>query len=150
MEALARDGVYRVDEKVLRNIRRDFSAGCCDEAETEKTIGRIWEKTGYLCDPHTAVAFAVAEEYKKQRQGDAPVVVLSTASPYKFPAAVLKAIGGGTEGDEFAQMETLSRITNTPIPQNLSGLRSREVLHKDLIDKDDMLNYILDTLNIRK
>ena len=47
-------------------------------------------------------------------------------------------------------METLSRITNTPIPQNLSGLRSREVLHKDLIDKDDMLNYILDTLNIRK
>ena len=77
-------------------------------------------------------------------------VVLSTASPYKFPAAVLKAIGGGTEGDEFAQMETLSRITNTPIPQNLSGLRSREVLHKDLIDKDDMLNYILDTLNIRK
>ena len=78
------------------------------------------------------------------------MVVLSTASPYKFPAAVLKAIGGGTEGDEFAQMEILSRITGTPIPQNLSGLRSREVLHKDLIDKDDMLSYILDTLNVRK
>ena len=150
MEALAKDGVYQVSDKVLQNIRRDFSAGCCDEAETEKTIGRVWRDCAYLCDPHTAVAFAVAEEYKKQRQGGAPVVVLSTASPYKFPAAVLKAIGGGTEGDEFAQMETLSRITNTPIPQNLSGLRSREVLHKDLIDKDDMLNYILDTLNIRK
>ena len=150
MEALARDGVYKVNEKVLQNIRRDFSAGCCDEAETEKTIGRIWEKTGYLCDPHTAVAFAVAEEYKKQRQGDAPVVVLSTASPYKFPAAVLKAIGGDTAGDEFTQMETLSRMTNTPIPRNLSGLRSREVLHKDLIDKDEMQNYILDTLKVRK
>ena len=150
MEALAKDGVYQVSDKVLQNIRRDFSAGCCDEAETEKTIGRVWRDCAYLCDPHTAVAFAVAEEYKKQRQGGAPVVVLSTASPYKFPAAVLKAIGGGTEGDEFAQMETLSRITNTPIPQNLSGLRSREVLHKDLIDKDDMLDYILDTLNIRK
>ena len=150
MEALAKDGVYRVDEKVLRNIRRDFSAGCCDEAETEKTIGRIWEKTGYLCDPHTAVAFAVAEEYKKQRQGDAPVVVLSTASPYKFPAAVLKAIGGDTEGDEFTQMETLSRMTDTPIPQNLSGMRSREVLHKDVIDKDEMLSYILNYLKVRK
>lgn len=150
MEALARDGVYQVSDKVLQNIRRDFSAGCCDEGETEKTIGRVWRDYAYLCDPHTAVAFAVAEEYKKQRQGGAPVVVLSTASPYKFPAAVLKAIGGGTEGDEFAQMETLSRITGTPIPQNLSGLRSREVLHKDLIDKDDMLSYILDTLNVRK
>ena len=150
MEALARDGVYQVSDKVLQNIRRDFSAGCCDEGETEKTIGRVWRDYAYLCDPHTAVAFAVAEEYKKQRQGGAPVVVLSTASPYKFPAAVLKAIGGGTEGDEFAQMETLSRITGAPIPQNLSGLRSREVLHKDLIDKDDMLSYILDTLNVRK
>ena len=78
------------------------------------------------------------------------MVVLSTASPYKFPAAVLKAIGGDTAGDEFTQMETLSRMTNTPIPQNLSGLRSREVLHKDLIDKDEMQNYILDTLKVRK
>ncbi len=150
MEALARDGVYKVNEKVLRNIRRDFSAGCCDEAETEKTIGRVWEKYAYLCDPHTAVAFAVAEEYKRERQGDAPVVVLSTASPYKFPGAVLKAIGGDTKGDEFAQMETLSRITHTPIPQNLSGLRSRKVLHKDLIDKDELPNYILDYLKVRK
>ncbi len=150
MEALTRDGVYRVNEKVLRNIRRDFSAGCCDEAETEKTIGRVWEKYAYLCDPHTAVAFAVAEEYKRERQGDAPVVVLSTASPYKFPAAVLKAIGGRPGGDEFEQMAALSELTGVAVPKNLSGLRSREVLHKDVIEKDEMLNYILEYLKAKE
>ena len=150
MASLARDGVYSVDGRVLENIRRDFSAGCCDQADTERTIGRVWQEYAYLCDPHTAVAFAVAEEYKKERQGAAPVVVLSPASPYKFPAAVLKAIGGDTGGDEFRQMETLSRISGAPIPRNLSGLRSRETLHKDVIDRDDMLTYILDYLKVRK
>ena len=41
-------------------------------------------------------------------------------------------------------------MTATPIPQNLSGLRSREVLHKDVIDKDEMLSYILNYLKVRK
>lgn len=150
MEALGRDGVYKVKDSVLRNIRQDFSAGYCDESQTEKTIGKIWREASYLCDPHTAVAFSVAEEYKEREKSERPLVILSTASPYKFPAAVLKAIGGDTGGDEFKQMETLSAITDTAIPSNLAGLRSRKVLHDDVIDREDMLNYILNYLNVRK
>ena len=78
------------------------------------------------------------------------MVVLSTASPYKFPAAVLKAIGGRTGGDEFEQMAALSELTGVAVPKNLSGLRSREVLHKDVIEKDEMLNYILEYLKAKE
>lgn len=150
MEALGKEGIYTVSGKVLEAIRRDFSAGYCGEEETERTIGRVWRGCSYLCDPHTAVAFSVAEAYKKTRENENPVVILSTASPYKFPSAVLKAIGGGTEGDEFQQMETLNRMTGMTIPENLSGLCRKEVLHHDVINKDAMLPYILEYIKIRK
>ena len=71
------------------------------------------------------------------------MVVLSTASPYKFPAAVLASIGGDTSGDEFDQMERLSQITNVPIPKNLTGLKEMEELHTGVIDKDQMLSFVL-------
>ncbi len=150
MDTLGRDGIYTVKDNVLENIRRDFAAGYCDEAETEKTIDHIWKEYSYLCDPHTAVAISVAEKYKNAVQTENALVVLSTASPYKFPAAVLKAIGGSTDGDEFEQMETLSEMTGVAIPSNLSGLRSRETIHNDVIDKDEMLNYILEYLDVKE
>ena len=70
-------------------------------------------------------------------------MVLSTASPYKFPAAVLGALGEKTGNDEFAMMEKLHALTGTDIPANLRGLEGRPVRHRDVIDTGDMLNYVL-------
>ena len=53
------------------------------------------------------------------------MVVLSTASPYKFPAAVLEAIGGDLSGTEFQQMHRLETITGVPIPKNLSSWKAK-------------------------
>ena len=79
-----------------------------------------------------------------QKTGDTrPMVVLSTASPYKFPAAVLEAIGGSLEGDEFAQMERLEELTAVPVPKNLSGLKGKTERHTGVIDKTEMLNFVL-------
>ena len=100
----------------------------------------MWREHRYLCDPHTAVAWAVAE--KHTREG-VPMVVLSTASPYKFPAAVLHALGKASGDDEFAMMEQLHALTGMDIPKNLRGLEGRPVLHTDVIDKDAMLDYVL-------
>ena len=146
MQRLKDRGNYFFDGRAMERIHRDFAAGCCDEAACGETIGRIWRACGYLCDTHTAVAMKLAAEYKERRQGDAPVVVLSTASPYKFPAAVLKAIGGMPEGDEFSQIDQLSALTGVPVPQGLRGLREREVLHHDVIDRSDILRYVMDHL----
>ena len=79
-----------------------------------------------------------------QQTGDRrPMVVLSTASPYKFPAAVLAAIGGSDAGDEFDQMEQLSALTGVAIPKNLADLRSKPERHTGVIDKDEMLEFVL-------
>ena len=79
----------------------------------------------------------------QEQTGNAPMVVLSTASPYKFPAAVLGALGEDTGDDEFAMMEKLHDITGAAIPANLRGLEGRPVLHKDVIDKTAMEDYVL-------
>ena len=71
------------------------------------------------------------------------MVVLSTASPYKFPAAVLSAIGGSDAGDEFDQMEQLCAITAVPIPKNLADLRTKPERHTGVIGKDEMLEFVL-------
>jgi threonine synthase len=144
MRELDKSGHYTVPQELLQKIQRQFWAGCCDDAGAADTIGRVWAENRYLCDPHTACGWAVAEDYQNVTGDQRPMVVLSTASPYKFPAAVLSAIGGDTFGDEFSQMELLQAITGVSIPKNLSGLRAKPERHTDVIDKDQMMNYILD------
>ena len=71
------------------------------------------------------------------------MVVLSTASPYKFPGAVLQAIGGVSAGDEFTQMEQLETVTGVKIPRNLSTLRQKPERHLTVIEKSEMLDFVL-------
>ena len=91
MRQLTEDGAYEVPEELKEKIQSLFWAGCCGDDETKRTIGKVWQEHHYLCDTHTAVAWNVAQQYKAANPAHAPVVVLSTASPYKFPAAVLGA-----------------------------------------------------------
>ena len=145
MGQLNTDGAYQLSDDLLAKLQQDFSCGCCDDQGAADVIGRLWREQHYLCDPHTAVAWSVAEQLEDTlRDTGAPTVVLSTASPYKFPTAVLAALGEDDgETDEFAMMSRLSRLSGVPIPGNLSGLEGRPVLHKDVIDKDAMLDYVL-------
>ena len=143
MEQLNRDGIYTVPEALKSAISREFWAGCCDDALAAKTILQVWSRDHYLCDPHTAAGWAVAEEYVRATGDDRPMVVLSTASPYKFPTAVLEAIGGDTGGDEFDRMDRLAKLTGIPVPQNLATLRGRKERHTGVINKDEMLPFVL-------
>ena len=142
MRQLRDEGRYQVTDKMLARLREIFSCACCDDAQAAEVMGRVWREHGYVCDPHTAVAWHAADAFMEQADG-APVVVLSTASPYKFPAAVLSALGEEPGDDEFAMMDKLSALTGTPIPKNLATLREKQVRHKDVIDKDAMLDYVL-------
>ena len=142
MRQLRDEGRYQVTDKMLARLHEIFSCACCDDAQASEVMGRVWREHGYVCDPHTAVAWHAADAFMEQADG-APVVVLSTASPYKFPAAVLSALGEEPGDDEFAMMDKLSALTGTPIPKNLATLREKQVRHKDVIDKDAMLDYVL-------
>lgn len=143
MAQLSKNGCYDVPADLLAKLQEIFWSGCCDDAGTKAAIGKVWKEYHYLCDTHTAVAWEVAQQYKAANPDHAPVVILSTASPYKFPAAVLEGIGVKAEGDEFAVMEQLHDVTGVPVPKNLTGLKEREVLHKDVIAPEEMLDYVL-------
>ena len=143
MAQLNGEGHYTVPQPLLDQIQAQFWAGFCDDAGAADTIRKVWEEKGYLCDTHTAAGWAVAEDYVNQTGDNRPMVVLSTASPYKFPAAVLSAIGGDTQGDEFTQMERLEAITGVKIPGNLSGLRQKPERHTGVIAKEEMLKFVL-------
>ena len=143
MAQLNADGRYHVPDYLFARIRNHFRGYSCGDIGTKGTIAKVWQENGYLMDTHTAAGWRAAEKYTAETGDKRPMVVLSTASPYKFPAAVLTAIGGDTSGDEFTQMERLEEITGVPVPKNLSGLRGKPERHTDVIDKEAMLDYVL-------
>ena len=150
MKQLSENGEYEVPADMLEKLHELFWAGFCDDEGAKTAIGKVWKDDHYLCDTHTAVAWDVAQQYKQANPEHNAVVVLSTASPYKFPAAVLEGLGEKAEGDEFAVMEQLERLTGVPAPKNLRGLRERPVRHTTVLDREEMLPFVLEKAQEKK
>jgi threonine synthase len=91
MAQLAQSKGFSLEAPLLAAIRADFDAGRSDEARVKAEMRRVLAETGYLLDPHTAVANAVADDL--DRAPSTPLVVLATAHPAKFPDAVEAATG---------------------------------------------------------
>lgn len=146
MHALSTEGVYTLPEGAREALAETFSAAYATDADTAATIRRVFETHGYLMDTHTAVAYHVYESWRAEQGADpAPTVVLSTASPYKFVSSVLEALGKTPTGDGFADMKTLSAISETPIPHGLSKLIDATVVHTDITDPAAMRDYVAAT-----
>jgi threonine synthase len=90
MEDLRRDGAFTVGDDVLARLRATFGAASVDDDTTRATMRDVYARTGTLIDPHTAVGVAAA---RARPLPGAPMVVLATAHPAKFPDAVLEATG---------------------------------------------------------
>ncbi|MGE5163013.1 MAG: threonine synthase [Sphingobacteriales bacterium] len=91
MGSLAQSRRFSVSAQALKELRALFSANRADEQECAAEIRAWMREAKYCVDPHTAIALAVAE--KETRDDSVPMVVLSTAHPAKFPAAVKAACG---------------------------------------------------------
>ena len=140
MQELDGQGWYQIGDTLLKKIQKVFLCGCCDDTMTSETIKTVWERDKYLLDPHTAVAWAVAEQHKAVLCGQ--TVVLSTASPYKFAPAVLAALGQKVPDDAFAAMAKLQALTGVPVPTPLAELQTLPVLHHDCIEVSEMADYV--------
>jgi len=143
MAELADTGRYSVTPEIFSKLQESFGFGWTDDEDTKAAIREVWEENHYLMDTHTAVAWAVADTYMATAKEDYPMVVLSTASPYKFPQAVAQALGLPDSEDEFALMKELQEATGIPAPGQLSNLRELEVRFKDIIEKEEMPAYVL-------
>ncbi len=149
MGELSSEGKYEVCDKVKGLLGELFDAGCCDDEETAATIKATYQD-GYLCDTHTAVAVKVYNDYKASTGDMTPTVIASTANPYKFSAAVLKAVKGEVpaDADEFEQVELLRQLTGEPCPQQLASLKGKEPRFTSCCEKDNMVDTVYKMLGV--
>ncbi len=141
MEKLARDGVYKLDDEAMATIREDFAGFACDEESTKQTINELFKECGYLCDTHTAVAVNAAKQFEPMSSNK--MLVVSTASPYKFAPAVLSALGEEVPADDFDALDKLNAVTKVAVPKNLADLRNATVRFTKIIEPKDMINSLL-------
>lgn len=147
MQNLNSNGYFKVDSSTLSAIQQTFEAGFCSEEDTLNAIRNCWKENGYLCDTHTAVAYHVAMQSEALGKSNNPCVILSTASPYKFPNAVLTALEEPVSDDEFDMMQHIRKITGVEIPANLSSLKDRKPVHNDVIDVSQIEHYVTEAVN---
>ena len=148
---LKNEGKYEVSPDVKEKISQLFYAGCCNDEETKAAIKDCFDSYSYLMDTHTAVAYKVYTDYKKETGDDTKTVIASTANPYKFGAAVYSAVGGDCTGlDEFTVIEKLEEKTGTVIPQPLAATKNKEVRFKGVIEREAMPKAVTDFLNNQK
>ena len=98
-------------------------------------------------DPHTAVALHVYEQNKKD---DIKSIILSTASPYKFPHSVAKGIAPTqADADEWSLFDVVHDTAGLRIPQALCGLKERPVRFDLVCEADQMMTAVNDFLKIK-
>jgi threonine synthase len=146
---LATVGRYEVNDAVKAVLKEEFYGGYCDDADTKKTIKDVYDRYGYTCDTHTAVAVKVYQDYKAQTGDTTKTIIASTASPYKFSASVLEAIDGQVaDVDEYDMVDVLHERSNMPIPRSLAELKGKERRFNGSIEKDGMQSFVLESLGL--
>lgn len=149
MEALSSGGEYTITEEMKEGLA-DFYGNFLSEGETREAISATYYGSGYVIDPHTAVAAGVYQKYLRDTEDRTPVVIASTASPYKFTRSVMDAVSDRYEGlDDFALVDALSALTGIPVPRAVEEIRTAPVLHDTVVDAEEMPETVRKILGIR-
>lgn len=141
MDQLKQEKKFTVDSETLAKLQTTFKSDSVDSATCLKTIKEVLEQHGYLIDPHTAVAYKVAERLK----GENPVLIASTAHWAKFGENVYRALHDIQPGGELpAEVATLSgcalneliaeEANSHNVPKGLAELDSLPIRFKDVIE----------------
>ncbi|MCE5221233.1 MAG: threonine synthase [Clostridium sp.] len=147
MKDLNTKGVYEVNEKV-KSFIKEFYGNFANTEEVYAAIKEVYEKDNYLMDTHTAVAYVVKNKYVEETKDDKPALILSTASPFKFPRSICNALNIDVEKiNDFKVLEKLSTETSSKIPNSLSTLETAKILHDEVWDKSEMRDALLSYLN---
>ncbi len=148
MQALSAEGVYTITPDMQAQLL-DFYGNYATEAETAAEIRRVYETCGYVMDTHTAVASAVYQKYLQETGDDRPVVIASTASPFKFTRAVMGAIAPGRETEEdFVLVDALSELSGVTPPPAIEEIRTAPIRHDLQCDVDQMEDTVRKILSV--
>ena len=140
MNDLSQWGAYEVPEPMMKKIRSIFGTGWADENQVREMIADCWNKNHCVIDPHTACGYYVMQQMP--RDPLTPRVLLSTASPYKFPRVVNESLGLDASGTDFECMDVLAKATGTTAPAALRGLETADVRFDHVVDIDGMEGFV--------
>lgn len=147
MNSLKKNGQYKIDA-AMKDKMKDFKGYFSTENETKNTIKDVFETHNYLLDPHTAVAYNVFNKYYNETKDELKTLILSTASPFKFPISVADALEINGHTNDFDLISNISKYTGVKIPENIALLENKINIHDNNIKVEDMKNSILKVLNI--
>ncbi len=143
MEELKNNGKYHVPSELKTTLQNDFSAGFANDTECDREIGNYYEETGYVLDPHTAVASCVLNTYREETGDATPTLIAATASPFKFTSTVCKALFDDcSEKSDFELIHELSRRTGLEIPRQIENIEAWQPLHSDHCHPADAAEYV--------
>ncbi|WP_251547515.1 threonine synthase [Limosilactobacillus caecicola] len=149
MAALNTTGHYTVAKQVQQQLSTTFAAGFATQDQVIEEIKRIYDQDHYVIDPHTAVASFVAHQYQTNSGDQTPTVIVSTASPYKFPETVLTALNGQqptTTG--LVAIKELHHQLQTPLSANVESLFNEGQRKERVIELAVMENTIAELLHL--
>ena len=147
--ALKTEGRYEIPLELKNRIQAEFSGAFFDDAQTKDMIGKVFAENGYLSDTHTAVGICAARDWQARAAEKYPMLIASTANPYKFGAAVLEAIGGDTDADEYEILDRLQAKSGMKIPAALAELKTKTVRFTDVVAQDEMPAFVKEKLGIQ-
>ncbi len=144
MKSLSANGQYEITPNMKNNLS-DFYGGYASEKETTDAIKSIYDKSKEIIDTHTAVGYSVYKNYKSKTKNATKTIVLSTASPYKFPRAVMNAIDPKySRFDEFQLTEEMAKLSDYKIPASIKDIDKRKVVHNKVCEIYEITDVILD------
>lgn len=148
MDSLKEKGYYRIDFKT-KNKLKDFYGGFAYQEESRRCIKEIFEKSKYLVDPHTAVAYAVYKQYIAKTGDKTKTVIVATASPFKFTKSVMESIDNRYKKfDDFELIKRMSDLAQIPIPPGIRDIEKKPIRHKTICEKEEMRAKIAEILNL--
>ena len=138
MSKLNADGKYKVSDEEFSKISENFVGYYTDERDCSLTVKETYEKENRLIDTHTAVAVNAAKLYASDSKATRPMLVVSTASPYKFAGDVLFSLTGNKPTDDLLALGMLNEYTGVDIPTPLASILKKEAIHTGVINREDM------------
>lgn len=135
MESLKDQGEYRIP---MENLT-DFSSYTSDDGEASKVIKEVYVNSGYILDPHTACGVVA---YRKSGLGN-DTLILSTASPFKFPLTIVKALSDNKKGIPDTEEEAFNLLSKMiPVHPALKGIYDKKLREKKVAEQDEVLEIL--------
>lgn len=141
MQKLNTTKKYEVSKEIFSKMQEEFVAGYANEQQIQQAIKEMYETNHYLLDTHTATGYHFIKEYRKTQKEIYPTILLATASPYKFPESVYHALTN-QQIPEYDALKALKEMTLVDLPKPLIGLENKEVLFKQTIPKEAILDFV--------